>query len=449
MENNEQHINELLKQKFEDFAPQPPARVWEGIAAALDKEVVPVWYKTLWGKVAAAVLIIALIFAGYWLFNKGNNQQTSVAISETVKTHTPEANVNNPVNSNSKAADKPSETQQTKPVTDNNPDNSNSSSAKEAATAYVNTTSRPNNNKSGNPVKQKQKVSVATGNYSVDNTVTEYNKSNIELLNTLTIDFNSLMPPLYVSSNNPVNNPAKQKPESSDKRKMGRWALGFYFAPEFIAANYDSLTIQNGYALNVEPVYYFNRHWFIRPGLGVQYSRDKGFVQADYISWDKLGTYNDVIDVTFDTINGNVTPIYHTQKVEVFDSVRHITLSEETNRYLYLNTSLIFGYHNHKRKLGWSVYAGGGVNFILYHKQELPVDHDVTYISLDYNLTKRQSPQYHVKFGIGLDYIIGKKWQVTVEPEYRYFVNGINGGDNYNNPLSGMGLRFGFVYMLK
>jgi hypothetical protein len=109
----------------------------------------------------------------------------------------------------------------------------------------------------------------------------------------------------------------------------------------------------------------------------------------------------------------------------------------------------VFGYHNHTGKFGWSVYAGPSVSFVLLSKQDNPVDDDANVISLDYNLPVRKSPQYHLKFGLGLDYVIGKNWLVSVEPEYRYYINGIKGGDIYSNPLSGLDIRFGFIYTLK
>jgi len=257
--------------------------------------------------------------------------------------------------------------------------------------------------------------------------------------------FNPPVKPLVFKTNYENNNPHA----GSGKKQKGKWALGFYFAPEFIADPFDSLTIQNSYAIIVEPVYYFNSHWFIRPGLGLQYSRDKGFVKANYQSWDNLGSYQDVVDVTFDTTGGVVTPVYHTQTKEVYDSILHISISEETNRYLYLQTSLVVGYHNHTNKLGWSIYAGSAVNFVMLSKKDNPLKSGVSVVSLDYNLASRRSPQYSLKVGFGLDYAIAKNWLVTVEPEYHYFFNGLNGREIYSNPLSGLGLRFGFIYTLK
>ncbi len=449
MKNNEQHINDLLKQKFEGFAPQPPAEVWEGIAAALDKEVVPLWYHKTWVKVFALLLGVVIFSGILRLLTQTNDNGKFPDPVSSVNTETPVVSTESDNYVPDKTTVKPLPDKDKKPqkekVTQNNQPVSSAPSDK-VQSAYVNTTGNSKNisHKKQPEEKQKSKVTVVQ---SKKQTPAPNRDDLLATLNAKTIELTTLPLPLLKEDRKQTENEVqKNKPHRS---KNGNLALGFYFTPGFVAADYDSLTIQNGYAINIKPVYYINDHWFIRPGIGVQYSRDKGFVKADYMSWDLLGSYEDVIDVTFDTVNGEVIPLYHTQKTDVYDSIRHITLSEETNRYLYLNTSLVFGYHNHKGKLGWSFYAGGGVNFVLYNKRDLPVEEDVTYISLKYNLPERHSPQYLLTLGAGVDYAIAKKWLVTVEPEYRYFINGINGGGKYNDPLSGIGLRFGFVYTLK
>lgn len=457
MENNIEHINSLLKQKFEDFAPQPPEHVWEGISAALDKGMTPVWYKTLMGKAAIITLFIMLMLGAYWSFNKNTTSENQITTAYTNTTNNTAGITNNIDNNISKS-------NISKPAAGDVSANNNKALSGETASNKNHELISPK------PVGSKkiiykastsQTKTVATqqrdenhlGKLSTDEqlvnnkeaVVLSSSDKNIDWLEKKSIGL--FTPPVKPPVFN-VNDENNNQYSGSGKKQTGKWALGFYFAPEFIADPFDSLTIQNSYALSVEPVYYFNSHWFIRPGLGFQYSRDKGFVKANYQSWDYLGSYQDVIDVTFDTTGGVVTPVYHTQTVEVYDSIRHITISEETNRYLYLQTSLVVGYHNHTNKLGWSVYAGSEVNFLIADRKDNPFKSGVSIVS-DNNLAHRKSPQYSLKIGFGLDYAIGKNWLVTVEPEYRYFINGLNGGGIYNNPLSGVGARFGFIYTLK
>jgi len=456
LETNSEHINNLFKQKFEDFAPQPPERVWAGIASALDKGVVP-WYSSLSAKVAAILIVAAILLTGYWLLSLQNDQPDKKPSLETAYQNTTNSNIAIDIET-----DKTIQQQQN---TQKQNENSYTTTHKADQnyvvkhTASSGLTSAPVNNgqqhNAGTADKSKtlsgqqpEKASISeqfllalannTGESAADfSAIQAIPKKTTSLNNSLSF---SILKPGKIENNNQ---------SFTHKKQSGNWVLGVYFSPEFIFDPFDSLTIQNSYAIKVEPTYYFNNHWFIRPGVGLSYARDKGFVKADYMSWDYLGSYEDVVDVTFDTVGNTVTPIYHTQTRDVYDSILHITISEETNRYLYLQTSLVFGYHNHVNKFGWSIYAGSQVNFILTEKRDNPLQGNQSAVYMKYNLANRHSPQYDFKIGFGLDYAIAKRWLLSVEPEYNYFINGINGGDVYNTPLSGIGLRFGLIYTLK
>ena len=452
MKTNSEHINNLFKQKFEDFAPQPPERVWANITSVLDKETVPVWYNTLMAKIIAVLLGVIVIYGGYQLFKQkpqADNNQKEVSVYQN--TSISKAAINN---KNDKRIGEPTINSQQSRNTENG---KNKNDVNKLGTVSAPATTSPTQNLQNTPVLdtpenasnssdspialiKKEKPTNSVININLTETV-----AGIEKIQSKSVVFSNPITPSPLNSVSSDVNPQN----FTVKKQFGKWVLGFYFEPEFIFDSFDSLTIQNSYALKVEPTYYINNHWFIRPSVGVSYVRDKGFVKANYLSWDYLGSYEDVVDVTFDTSGNTVTPIYHTQTKEVYDSILHFSVSEETNRYLYLQTSLVFGYHNHVNKFGWSIYAGPQVNFILTEKRDNPVKENTSVIYLNYNLPQRRSPQYGLKLGVGVDYTIAKKWLITVEPEYHYFFNGINGGDAYSKPLSGIGLRFGLIYTIK
>ena len=460
METNNEHINNLFKQKFEDFAPQPPERVWAGIASALDKGAAPVWYNTLIAKVVAIAVGVAILLGSYWLFLKknpqpDNNLKVEAAYQNTTKN---EAVIDSVSGKNMQETDIARQTSKRKNANTQYVDNNIEINQEENIALPVKTSASGNykgQNKSGatnqakpltesqiQPSRLKNNQQLAlSGNNS------EYYEKvvSIEWMQKKSVSLNNIVS-ISMAKPDPVNNNAQH---FSEKKQTGNWVLGLYFSPEFIFDPFDSLTIQNSYALKFEPTYYINNHWFVRPGIGLSYARDKGFVKANYLSWDYLGSYEDVVDVTFDTVGNTITPVYHTQTRDVYDSIMHVTVSEETNRYLYLQTSVVFGYHNHVNKFGWSVYAGSQVNFILAEKRDNPIKGDGSVTYMKYSLADRHSPQYGLKLGVGMDYAIAKKWLVTVEPEYNYFFNGINGGDIYSKPLSGIGLRFGLIYTIK
>ncbi len=457
METNSEHINNLFKQKFEDFAPQPPEHVWANIASALDKGIAPAWYSTFAAKAAAVLLGIALLLGGYLFLNSSPQPSNGPALKTAYQNNTVT------VASIDTKSDKNIEKQhsaETKSIHSGNAGNLNTnSSAAENNNGNLAQPSEPNSNitQSSAMIAALPESFNATG-YQASTTKTEkssHKVNNTTSFETVTGNINLMSKKTITLKNSvPVSMFATEatghvNQNAAHVHQMGHWVLGFYFSPEYIFSSFDSLTIQNSYALKIEPAYYINNHWFIRPGIGVNYARDKGFAKADYMSWDYLGSYEDVVDVTFDTSGNTITPVYHTQTRDVYDSILHVSVSEETNRYLYLQTSVVFGYHNHVNKFGWSIYAGPQVNFILSEKRDNPVDKDASVIYLKYNLAERKSPQYSFKLGFSIDYAIAKKWLISVEPEYSYFVNGINGGDAYNKPLPGVGLRFGLIYTLK
>lgn len=454
METNSENINNLFKQKFEDFAPQPPERVWAGIESALNNGVTPVWYNTLTAKVVALLLGVAVLLGGYWLFKQQPQADHQKVVSAYQNTSSGKTVIDS--ESNKSLNEGINTTEQSANINTRNSDNNNRDNIKNTVPAL--TSASTNQRLQNMPVSTNQEnearsrgseVSLNKNKKQLTSAISNINPekeaADIEKIQSISITLNS---PIIISplKPHPVNNNSKPV---AGKKQNGKWALGLYFEPEFIFDPFDSLTIQNSYALKIEPTYYINKHWFIRPGIGLSYARDKGFVKANYESWDYLGSYEDVVDVTFDTTGNTITPIYHTQTRDVYDSILHITISEKTNRYLYLQTSLVFGYHNHVNKFGWSIYAGPQVNFILAEKRDNPIQENVLIISLKNNLAYRNSPQYGLKLGFGMDYAIAKKWLVTVEPEFNYFINGINGGDIYNTPLSGVGVRFGLIYTIK
>lgn len=459
METNNEHINNLFKQKFEDFAPQPPERVWTGIVSALDTGGSPVWYYSTTVKITVVLLGVVLLLGGYWLLNnkqqphKGQNdvvvyknitKNSTIIDIESTKYIGEQKNTNKEATNNKHNVLNVDNPRKRNTVEEGKtvsvvPSESSNNSLKKSSVA-VKQSKRLNSNQPHASLTENEKPQTLINNnaYSVGvrTDINRMQKKSVSLKNSVSV---SLLTPNQL---NDVSHPIVHN------NHLGRWVLGFYFSPEFIFGSFDSLTIQNSYALKIEPTYYFNNHWFVRPGIGMSYARDKGFVKADYSSWDYLGSYEDVTGVTFDTIDGNLTPVYHTQTRDVYDSVLHITVSEEINRYLYLQTSLVFGYHNHVSKFGWSVYAGPQVNFIVAEKRDNPIAENATTVYMKYNLAERKSPQFGLKLGFGIDYVIAKKWLVTVEPEYNYFINGINGGDIYNKPLSGIGLHFGLIYTI-
>jgi hypothetical protein len=236
-------------------------------------------------------------------------------------------------------------------------------------------------------------------------------------------------------------------------KQKGRWSAFVGVSSEFISSPYDSVTILNTYSLGVEPIYHFNKHWFVRFGLGVSSSRDRGFAKLDYISSEYKGSYNDVYDITFDSIDNQIVPTYHTKTVEVWDSIRHLVVSEVTNRYAYVQIPLMFGYYHAGSKLGvnWYVFGGPTFNFQLgqWIDEPHPAESYVEILDLQNRLPERSRFYTQLCLTAGIEYKISDNISMAIEPGYRYYVNSIYNKEGYDKPLSAFSLRVGAIIRLK
>ena len=234
------------------------------------------------------------------------------------------------------------------------------------------------------------------------------------------------------------------------RKSTSHWENTIFISPEFSLTNLDSITILNSYSLGVEPSRYFNENWFIRFGLNLNFSGDRGFAKIDYVSNDLMGTYNDVYDVTFDTTGGVVTPIYHTKTVEVWDSIRHIAVSEVTNRYLFAQFPVLLGYKNKIGQLNWYAYAGPAIGLqIAKWIDEPKVEfEDIEIIDLKNNLPLRATVNYQLWVGAGIEYKLGANTSIVIEPSYRHAFKSLYSDEKYKFSTSGFALRLGFNYKI-
>jgi len=244
--------------------------------------------------------------------------------------------------------------------------------------------------------------------------------------------------------------PLEEKDEIVSKltdiqKKTTFWEYAVLASPEFSINSMDSVTILSSYSLGIEPIKYINNHWFIRSGINVAFNGDKGFAKVDYKSNDMMGTYDDVVNVTFDSIGGEMVTIYHTKTVEVWDSVRHIVISEITNRYLYANIPALLGYKNKVGNLNWYVYAGPAVGLQLTKWIDKPMSNteNINIIELDNKLPIRANINYQLWLGGGLEYNVNKKYSLVLEPTYKHYFKSLYNNSDYKINTSGFALRFG------
>ena len=227
------------------------------------------------------------------------------------------------------------------------------------------------------------------------------------------------------------------------------WVLGVEFSPEWIMIPENSNDIRS-YGLDFSAKYFISKVFF-ETGLGVAFSKDNGDYKVEYHEAFFKGAYEDVFEVTFEDIDGEIVPTYHTKTVNVYDTIEKVSVEEVKNTYVYLNIPLNVGY---TIKLGnkFDLYAKTGLNAGIKVYENIPQPT----VSGESVLIKRLTPLYHqrtdwnlqAQINIGLDYHITDKFLFGVEPNARYYIKSLVENNEAGNPY-GYGVKLGFKYILK
>ncbi len=451
MNNNTENIDNLVKDKFESFTPTPPDYIWGEIEKGIVSSSKPFWARnrTL---ISAAILILLGLLTTFFAFNPFSDTNETNNVSEQINgiekpakptstfvdeaTNSKKDVVGDIINQESeKVVEKSREVDFTEPVNDINQKGPIQQETKAANVNLGNIT-----------VTENKFVNTPLISNSQKSFMLEYRKEPF----TIAQNDISFMP---FERNNVYEIPDDISEEIKSKPKNSRWEIGYFISPELTESAIDSVEILNSFNFNIEPTYFINNNWYIRSGLGFSYVRDRGFAKIKYNTQEYMGSYDDVYDITFDTLHGNITPVYHTKKVEVWDSVRHISVSNVTNSYLYLQIPLIFGYSSKSSgsPLSWYVNAGPAFNIKVSEWIETPKlsEPDADIISLQNNLPTRASNYFQLWVGAGLEYKLNKKLSVAIEPGYRHYLNNVYNNKNNQGPSNGFTLRVGLVYLMK
>ncbi len=496
MSNTHTNSDALLKQKFENFAPVPPAQIWNGIAAGIVAS--PSFIALYWKSIAAAVAILAIVSTGIWYYSSDNSEITEQpVISETdsLQTDDEKSDVDNKVDIigdtgiSVEAQEQNEKTElnlanESNETIQNTINNSADSKAKEITQSIKNQESDRNAGTESDKPKEVQSIKdnnvlvvshpddadnaekddnvlLVSYPYDEDNAENELNKSNNITLGEISVLTKSSIDSKDLSQYSGEEAQDIQATQSEGLMEGGiqdfvfkeqKWSIGFYFTPEVMLNNFDSVEMLTNYSFGIEPTYLINKHLFVRFGIGASYSRDRGFAKLDYTSNDLLGSYEYVYDVTFDSIEGQVVPTYHTTTAEVWDTVRHLEINTITNNYVYLQAPVLFGYYSSKSKFNWYFYGGPAINFMINKQIEEPLD-DINAVDINnlQNELPERSPYYfQLWLGAGIEYKAGRNLGISLEPNYRYYFNNVFKTAPYSNSgLSGLSLRVGLVYTIQ
>jgi hypothetical protein len=275
-------------------------------------------------------------------------------------------------------------------------------------------------------------------------------ESEVEI--TKTIPSNEAENTISTSSNEQINEDSETlagletvSEVRSDYGQKGKWMFGLFFTPEMIFYPDNNSLNNRSYSLDVNAIYKFNGY-FLQSGLGASWTSDKGKCEIDYNEY--LGSYQDVYDVTFDTIGNELSPVYHTETVQVYDSIDRVSIMPAKNHYTYLQIPLLFGYGNENRRFGWFVKAGPSISIMVHQdlsSNDMSGSEDKI-LRIENEVPSRINTNWQFVFAGGLSYKLSNHLSLSAEPVIRYYLNSTYEKSQYNakNPYS-IGLRVGFL----
>ncbi len=224
-----------------------------------------------------------------------------------------------------------------------------------------------------------------------------------------------------------------------------KWSLGLYFTPEMITYPSDDQLRNYSYSVDLHASRKFGAY-FLQSGLGISRNQDQGNSLIDYNKY--LGSYEDVYDVTFDSTENGIVPVYHTETVDVYDSISHVVVSPTKRTFTYLQVPLFVGYGEQSRRFGWFVKGGPSLSFLIHEKipQSGLAEGQARILNIEDELPGRISTHWQFIISAGVTYKLGSRISISMEPMFRYYIKSVYEQDKINtrHPFS-VGLRTGLL----
>ena len=474
MSSKYKHIDDLFRDKFRDFEPDPPDHVWDNIRQQIDgsgKGGNGNKFKKggIYG--VSIILILAGLLSWYLLSSSADdNKQVPVTNNyQSEGTGYKSKTRKVAINSEEKGEQDVSEnavdlSSQNKRKQNSRFDISRPAEVSEGKTSLLvkdNTAEAdyPVSNLQSKTVEQEYTDDIVSSDLitpgSEDELLAVYSISQTEYEIAGEISGNDI----ESSGNTTVDEQGSEKTEpeagletvpeiKSDYGHKGNWMFGLFFTPEMIFYPDNNNLNNRSYALDVNAIYKFSGY-FLQSGLGVSWTSDEGNSEINYNKY--LGSYEDVYDVTFDTIGSELIPVYHTETIRVYDSVDHVSIMPTKSHYTYLQIPVLFGYGNESGRLGWFVKGGPSLS-VLIHKDVSSGNMSGTedkILSVENEIPSRVNTNWQFVFSGGLSYKLSNNLSLSAEPVFRYYLNPTYDKYKFNlkNPYS-LGLRIGFLIEL-
>ncbi len=401
-------MDQLFREKFENFAPEPPAGVWENIS------------KRISGGSKGGVFISILIpflAAGLFLFfttpithfNIGKN------LWDTIR----------------------------KPLFTGKPD------APQKKTGIVEF-EKPEKRRFSTPKTVSLPVRTQNKTLAVltdQQTAFDYPVSRL--------DFRKNISFVAARKNAPFvhKNSKKLNAKRINKRNRGSWQLSVSFLPEFISYDKNIQFGLNGQNTNRQNNFYFTAqyikdNYFIESGIGYGRVLDRSAAEVSFRKY--LGSWNDLYDVTTEINDaGEEVPVYHYRKVDVYDTVASYQYNDAITSYDYLQVPLFFGIKRNAGRLNWTLKAGGVYSRIVRKAQHVDTQTGGQFLSSNVLIPERRKEQFQVVISAGVEYQITNRLSFSFEPSFKQNINHSFSADRKMTKPYSFGVRTGILFKLK
>ena len=180
---------------------------------------------------------------------------------------------------------------------------------------------------------------------------------------------------------------------------------------------------RNDFSLEFVAAYEKSR-FILESGIGVNYTSESAKYQINYSSYDSVGFYVGV--TSFNTAPGNPdSVIFETSLKNLYDSIDHFRIKENTNKFVYLQIPLRVGYRIFEGNR-FSLDLKAGVLFSLQVYKDVPgvpyQGNDAEQIVVIRQYPDRLTTTWQYTAGIGMNYHINNNLRFTLEPFYRQYI---------------------------
>lgn len=430
------HIDQIIRQKFENFEPEPPIQVWDNIQSGIRKDpphspgiILPI-------VVSISLLIFLSGLIHHFTSDNNasdplNNEASSLSLKTSSLISTGSTTLSDPALQNEFY-----KTPSTVPVIKTE-DAARVKSSPETISVRAPFGQTPKTT-AGSKATSKEPANAPEGNARNG----QWKPGLVQALNAGELSYADAVK--YNLGPRDIKKLTSYREYA--RKKTAEWSVGIYFNPE--VSNFQDESFENtiSYGAGILPRISFNK-LFIQSGINMRFTQDKANYSVDYNRY--LGSYEDVYEVTFDSTDNGVIPTYHTQTVDVYDTINHYAITETHAKYTYLEIPVLVGYRYSFGK--FSLFANGGpaASFLVIRNiPEVSNPEDkARIINVESQIPVRTSVNWQMMLGAGFDYQLAGRIRFSMEPTFRFALK-----PEYNLPegakrnTTSFGIRAGLNY---